>query len=309
MTKEVFVVVPYNSSMDDTYPIGGGFTEGELKFASFWVRHRIVLRQIGLGTLITLNALLWGYSLWGLLDAYAISYPRESRITSEIAENQFIAAQLQGNRPENIQTGSVLVFASANGRMDMVLPIKNPNTVWWVEFDYRFNVSGERTPVRRGFLLPMGSSYIGEFGFKPATAGARTANLEVDNIRWHRLDPAQVGDDYSAWVSRRNALATENVEFRTDVAIGAQKLGQSSFTFVNNTAYGFWNVQLYVLLKRVNTIVAATAITMERVQPGERRPVRITWTDRTPASAELEVVPVVNLLDPAAYLPSTKTGE
>ncbi len=286
--------------------IGGGFTEGELTFANFWVRHRIQLRQFGRGALIVINVLLWGFVLWSLLDAFVISWPRESRITQQIAENQFIATSFDANRPQNVQVGPVNVFESTDDRLDFLIPVQNPNTDWWVEFTYRFNVSGEQTPQRSGFLLPGESSYLGEFGFKPATQGARSGILIVENIRWHRTDPSIVGADYEEWISRRNRFDTPDARYTPDLLVAGKRVGRTSFTFRNPSAYGFWSVRLYVILNRANTPVAATTITLERVLAGEDRPVEIDWFEDLPSVTDVEVVPVVNYLDPSVYLPSER---
>lgn len=293
------------ASMDENR-IGGGFTEGELKFANLYVRHRMLLRQIGYGSLIGVNVILWGFALWGLLDAYAISYPRESRISSDIAQNQFIAIQLQSNRPQSIQSSAVSVFQGTDDRLDFIVPVSNGNKDWWAEYTYRFNVSGELTPARSGFILPGEQTYLGEFGFKPTTKGSRTGILTVDNIRWHRVDPAVAGNDYAAWAKRRYAFETRDVSYASNLELGGKKYSRTSFTFVNPTAYGYWNVKLYVVLKRAQTPVAATSITLERVKAGELRAVNIDWFDRLPgAISTTEVVPVVNLLDSSSYLPSS----
>ncbi|OGL74397.1 hypothetical protein A3E39_00985 [Candidatus Uhrbacteria bacterium RIFCSPHIGHO2_12_FULL_60_25] len=286
--------------------IGGGFTEGELKFANVYVRHRILLRQIGYGSLIGMNVILWSVALWGLLDAYAISYPRESRISSEIAQNQFIATQLQSNRPQSIQASAVSVFQGTDDRLDFVVQVSNGNKDWWAEYTYRFNVSGEITPARSGFILPGEQTYLGEFGFKPATKGSRSGILTVDNIRWHRVDPAVAGNDYAAWATRRYAFEARNASYVSNLELAGKKYSRTSFTLVNPTAYGYWNVKLYVVLKRAQTPVAATSITLERVKAGESRAVNIDWFDRLPgAISDTEVVAVVNLLDSSSYLPSS----
>ena len=82
----------------------------ELKFASFWVRNRIPLRRFGYGFLILVNAIVWLYSAWGLLDAYAISYPRESRLTQDIATNQLTLESLLHDQPQPVATGNAQVF-------------------------------------------------------------------------------------------------------------------------------------------------------------------------------------------------------
>jgi hypothetical protein len=286
--------------------VGAGFTEGELQFANFWVRNRILLRQIGYGTLIAVNVLSWGYALWGIIDAYAISYDRESRITQDIIQNQFLATQLQANRPQDVDIATVNVFQGTDKRLDFVVGAKNPNTEWWATFTYRFNVGGEVTPKRIGFILPGQTRYLGEFGFTPTSAGARTGVLVVDEVRWHRVEPAQVGDDYAAWLERHDQFRADDVQFRVEQLPGAKRLSRSSFTFVNPSAYGFWQVELYVVLKRGTSPVAATAVTLDRVLPGESRPINIDWFESLPGVTATEIVPVVNLLDESSFISTTQ---
>ena len=285
--------------------IGSGFTEGELQFASFWVRNRIMLRNAVWGLVLTLNVVLWGYALWGLFDAYILSWPRESRITSDIANNAFLAQQLQENQPQGVQTRGVQVFQGTESRLDMIVEILNPNERWWPTFTYRFNVTGELTPQRSGFVLPGERTYLGEFGFLPESVGGKSAVLTVDNIQWHRIDPRQVGEDYKAWISARNAFQYDKVSFSRELQIGTKRVSRTSFDFVNGTAYGYWDMGLYVVLKRGESAIAATFVSLDRVKPGERRPVHIDWFETLPEISETEIVPVVNFLDDAAYLPST----
>lgn len=286
------------------YSVGSGFTEGELKFSSFWVRNGTAVHRGIILALILVNAGCWGYALWGALDAYVISYPVESRIMQDIAENGFIAQQLESNRPKNIQANTVQVFEGTNGRLDMIVPIQNPNDQWYAEFTYRFNVSGEESPQRSGYILPKQSSFLGEFGFAPKTKGSRIATLSVDHITWKRLDPAVVGSDYSKWLADRNAFDLQNVSFVPST--GASGASRTSFTFHNPTGYGYWTVGVYVLLLRGESPIATTFLTLPNVKPDEYRDVNIDWFEKIPGVTNTRIVPVVNFLDPSAYLPSTK---
>lgn len=286
------------------YSVGSGFTEGELQFASFWVRNRVKVHRWIVISLISVNALLWGYAFWGILDAYAISYPVESRIMQDIAENTFIAQELESNRPKSIQTNTVQVFESTGGRMDMVVPVQNPNDQWYAEFTYRFNVSGEETPMKSGFILPKQSAYLGEYGFSPKTKGGRIATLSVDQIKWKRVDPGIVGKDYQTWLSSRNVFEIKNTSFTP--GSGSSNASRTSFTFYNPSGYGYWTVGLYVFLLRGETPVASTYLSLSEVKPSESRVVNIDWFDKLSGVTNTKVVPIVNFLDPSAYLPSTK---
>jgi hypothetical protein len=287
-------------------PVGSGFTEGELQFASFWVRNKVAIRKAIYAFLIVINAIFWGYAAWGFIDGYALSGPRESRIPQEIAANEIISRQLTSSRPQSVQVSPVDVFQNTDNRLDLLVPVANPNTQWMAEFTYRFNVSGELTPARSGFLLPGEKTYLGEFGFSQKTPGARTGALTVDNLKWRRLDPNMVGSDYASWVARRSAFQISDIKQSSTVAIGGKSVLRTSFTFSNPTAYGYWNVDLYVVLKRGDVPVAANKITLSNVASGETRPVALDWFEQLPQVTDTEVVPVVNYLDSSAYMPAAK---
>lgn len=282
----------------------GRFTSGELQFASWWVRNGPQLRRIGHGVLIFLSVLVWGYALWGLLDAYAISYPRESRINLQIALNQQLLTALSTDVPQNVALTDVSVFQTTDGRYDMSVELTNPNPQWWAEFNYHFSLSGEQTPIQSGYVLPASTQIVTQLGYRPKTKGGRSASLVIDNVRWHRVDPSVVGDNVKDYMGTRLALSFQDIAYDTDITLGTTKVGQTSFTLVNNSAYGFWSVDLIVRLYRGSTPVAINKVTLDKVVPGEHRPVKITWFDNVPSVTRTEIIPQINLLDQSVYLPT-----
>lgn len=280
----------------------GGFTSGELKVASFWTRNYLKLRRAGYTTLGVVCALLWGYALIGLLDAYAISYPRESRINRDIALNQQLLASLQSDQPLDVSSSDVSVFSTTDNRFDMAVEISNPNAQWWIEFNYRFNLSGEQTPQRTGYILPQSTQVVTELGFKPTQRGGRSATLVVENIRWHRMDPNFAGAVYKDFAASRFNMSFDDIKYDTDITIGEKRVGQTSFTLNNKSGYGYWNVDLVVKLYRGGSVVAMNKITAHNVSPGEKRPMKIVWLENLPSISKTEIIPQVNLLEPDAYL-------
>lgn len=289
--------------MPEPYNIGSGLSDQELKVASFWVRNRLVLRQVGYGSLIGISIILWGYVLWSLLDAYAISYPRESRIPRLVASNELALSGLEQSAPRAVQVSEVSVFDAPANRQDFLVEVVNPNPQWAATFTYRFIAGAEVTPDRQGYILPNSSRYLTELGYEPDQK-TRSARLEVTEIRWQRVDPADVDRDYAAFAERRLALEATDIEYTRDLVIGTQNVGQSSFTLKNQTAYGYWNVELVIVLFRGNIPAAVTSITERQVKPGESRDVIVNWPDNPAGISRTEIRPSVNILDPAAYLPS-----
>ncbi|MBI5654799.1 hypothetical protein HZC53_04070 [Candidatus Uhrbacteria bacterium] len=280
----------------------GGLTAGELQVATWWVRNGAAVRKAGYTALIALCAILWGYTLWGLLDAYAISYPRESRLTRDIALNQQYLAALESDRPQSVAISEVSVYQSTDNRLDMGVTITNPNPQWWAEFNYRFNVSGEDTPLRSGYVLPQGEQQVLELGYKAETKGARSASFAVENVRWHRVDPYFVSGSYPDFKAKRFNLQFLDVTYDSNLTVGNKKVGQTSFTLVNDSAFGYWGVDLVIRLERAGNTIAIQQVKVTNLQPGEKRLMQIVWPDNPAGTTQTEITPQVNLLDAGSYL-------
>jgi hypothetical protein len=291
--------------MPSNYEIGTGLSEQEFKVASFWVKNRLLLRQIGYGSLIGVSVLLWGFVLWSLLDAFAISWPREERIGRVITSNQLTIESLRAVAPDPIQSSEVSVFTATEGRRDMLVEITNPNDMWAARFTYRFNLGGELTPERTGYVLPNSQRYLTEHGFVPTNA-AQTARLAIENIEWLRVTPAQVGDSYENYAARRLDFAFDEITYESGVELGESEIGQTRFIMNNHSPYGYWGVDLTVILYRADRPVGVTTITEREILPGESRNISISWPDNITGVSRTEIRASVDILDPDSFLPTER---
>lgn len=291
--------------MSDNHVIGSGLTERELGMASFWARHRIAARRLGYGTLIAVNVVFWLFILWSLLDAYVISYPREQRITQNIAQNALAIAALEASAPRPVQPSDVQAFDATDGRQDFLVELSNPNAQWWAEFTYQFEANGELTPERKGYLLPIDPQPITEIGWKGKTHAAG-AVLRVANVVWHRIDPGLVERDYNAFRDKRLQIAFEDVTYKSDLQIDNKTIGQTSFTIKNNSAFGYWSPDLTIILYRSTTPIAVTRMTIRELKPGESRPMTVNWFENLSGISKTDISASVNILDPNVYLPSER---
>lgn len=288
--------------MPEKYEIGSGLSEQELQVASFWVEHKLLMRKTGYGALIGVSVLLWGFVLWSLLDAYAISWPREERIPRIINANQLTLEGLRAEAPKPIQSSDVNVFTTTENRKDFLAEITNPNETWAAKFTYRFNLGGTSTQERVGYVLPNSQRYLTELGF--AGGNAQTARLTIDNIEWQRVSPAMVGDSYNDYAAQRIDFTFDDITYENNLALGESSIGQSHFTLNNHSPYGYWAVDLTIILYRADRPVGVTTITEREVKPGETRDITVNWFENITGVSKTEVRASVNILDPSSFLPT-----
>jgi hypothetical protein len=211
---------------------------------------------------------------------------------------------LAASAPRPIQPSETSVFDTTDNRKDFLVELSNPNPMWWAEFDYHFDLSGQETATRQGYVLPLSQRYITELGYTPTTT-SRTARLVVENIRWHRVTPDMTNGDYKNFADQRLQFTFDNLTYSHDLKFGTNTVGQTAFDFVNASAYGYWNVDLTVLLFRGTTPVGVTTISQREVRPGQHVPVSINWFENPTGISKTDVQANVNILSPGAYLPTT----
>jgi len=115
--------------MSADYTTGSTLSDRDLEIASFWVKHRLTLRRLGYGSIIAIGSMFWAFTLWSLLDAYAISYPIESRIHLRILQNQNALAPLFLKGPTPLKPADSITFTNTDGRQDVLVEVENANTV------------------------------------------------------------------------------------------------------------------------------------------------------------------------------------
>jgi hypothetical protein len=247
---------------------GNGLSDQELSFASWWVRRGDALRKNGHRFLIAFSVLCWGYAVWVILDTYAISYPRESRITQTILRNQLSVQTLLDSAPQELQASQAQMFETTGNRRDIVVQLSNANPQWWAEFAYRFNIDGTLTATRTSFILPNSQRFITELGW----SGGRSPVLIFDNVRWHRVTPTDVEGEYQPFFDKRVKLSFTDVTYQQDVDYDGKKVGQTSFTLNNASAFGYWGMDLYIMLYRQGIPAGITQLNIRDIKPAKNAP-------------------------------------
>lgn len=281
------------------YQIGSGMSDSDLNAASWWVQHRLALRRLGYGALIFLSILCWGYTLWSYLDAYVISWPRESAIPKLIALQAVPPEALKSIAPEPLQPGDTAAFETTDNRLDLMSSLTNPNELWEAKVNFGFKLDGQTTPTQSVTILPHSTRPLVELGYR----GTGSPELDVQSITWERIPLPVVSGNYDAYAVQHQDFSIS--ESPTYVSLGTG-VGKTDFTLTNNTGYGFWNVEVYVTLLRQGIPLAVNKVLVKELKPNEVRPVSLQWYENVAGIDQVEVRPYVDILDPMSYLPSDR---
>lgn len=278
-------------------------TEDELKVGYWWVTHRIQVKKAGTIVLGVFGTLLCLYGAYGFIDWFFITGPRERAEIALLTRNLTdYKAFREAHKPQDVEIDSAESLSAGSDSQDVFARVENPNTEWWVEFDYRFTVPGAELPIRHGFLLPGEAGYLRDLGVKAARTGS--PELAVTNVAWHRVDAHRIQPNYPSWAATRLQFDVKDVAFTPPAPQDPLAISRATFTVVNNSAFSYWNVTFFVALKAGSAIVGVNSVAISELRAGESRQVDASWFNDLPHVDTVEVTPEVNVLDTRVYIPT-----
>jgi hypothetical protein len=200
-----------------------------------------------------------------------------------------------------LSLGQASIISAGKEKYDLVAKISNTNSNWRVEFDYDFVVDGQALDTKSGFLLPNEEKFLLNLAVD-SKVKPRRAEIEINNLRWQRIDPHKI-PDYTVWHDERFNFVFEDVKFSPAVVRDSLTISRASFSVKNATSYGFWNVGFYILLYRGSSIAGVTYVTISELGSGQTRPVEVSWFEPLSSVTQVKIFPEVNIFDEKVYMP------
>lgn len=279
-----------------------GLTERQLKLAYWYVSHKLLLKRILIVFLFLLCITFWGYGIYGLVNYFFIEGPEFTKMQKEFVRPQIAFEVFRvKNQPQNFAILGSYVFPSGKDKYVFAAKILNPNPNWWAEFKYKFTFDGEETSPKGGFILPGEEKFLSELAVE-SKKKPREPRLEIFQIKWQRLDRHKI-PDYASWSTGRLNFEFTEVKFLPAVIRDRVPISKVTFSVANKTAYSFWDVGFYILLYRGTSLAGINYITLEQFLSGEKREVEVSWFEVMPTITRVQVLPEVNIFDPAVYMP------
>lgn len=283
-------------------PLNGGFesagaaTEKELRWSQWWVDHKEQVKKAGLGVFIAVDTLMLGFGLWGFVDWLAFGGLREEQMIRQMTSSDY--GRFTSLALEEIQIGAPIVLSGGVGKIDILAPVENRNDAFWAELEYRYLVGGTEQPLRKAFVLPGQTKYLSELG--ASSSSGASVELRIEKRVWHRVD-LQGAASAAAFAETRLNIRAANPSYAPSDPLATVPSSSATFTLVNESAFGYYDVQLLVLLYRGDTVVGVNQAKVETLAAGEKKRMEIFWYQLLPQVTKVEVVPDINIYDPYAY--------
>ncbi len=291
-------------SVTEVNPITG-MSGRQMQANYWWVTHQVILRKIGLGILVAIDALLLLYSLyaWGTYAFYG--YWKERAMLRDMAVAHIPFKQYrERHKPAELAPGEVALFDSGTkaGWKDMIAPIENPNERWIASVTYHFEDGENITPEETAVVLPGAATYLGVLGYIASTT-VSAPELVISATEWKTASARRVPDPALYMEQRLDFNVGEPVIVKPGTGKEDVKGYQIAFDITNATAYSYWSVPLWILLYHNSTQVGIEQAVLEPFLAGETKKVDVRSLLTNRSINKVEVIPRLNVFDEGVYRP------
>ncbi|PIZ95083.1 MAG: hypothetical protein COX80_05080 [Candidatus Magasanikbacteria bacterium CG_4_10_14_0_2_um_filter_33_14] len=280
----------------------GDFSNASLKRAEFFLKHKILFRNIITGILIAWCIFSILFSLFFIGKYFIFDYERDRLNSIQMVNVGVSKAVIQRNQPQQIGVGQGQVFQSSKDKYDFGVEISNPNEAWIASVDYHVVYSGGQTENKNEIFLPGEKRYLVEFGISSSGENRPTGlELKIDNVSWNRVDAHDFPNPID-YIAQRKSFSLENINFEAfggnDIFIG--KL--LSFDLINNTLFGYKEARFVIVLRNYGNVVGFMPLYISDFSALSTQNIKFSLFNNNLSVDEVEVQPVLNVFDDNIYM-------
>lgn len=269
----------------------------EFKYGVWYVKHRLFLYKLLVGSLIGLGGIFWLFSLWNW-GIYILDYSKTQQMLLSLSSSINYTGLHPHVSAQPIQVISSQVLPSGQNKYAAVATVINPNNRFLTFFDYYFVVNGQNTPVQKTFLLPDESRPLSYLGVE----NSGSADLVLENITWQRISAHEVVNTKD-WQAYRLNFAVSDFLFLKSLAQEGNNADAVQFKLTNNSPYSYVNPDFYVVLLQNDGVVGILPLHLDSIKSLETKSIDLRSLAPGLYVSDIAVYPIINVYDNSVYLP------
>ncbi len=271
-----------------------GVSLKEMNFGLWLSEKRRLITKIIIILLIALSAFFFIYSSYNYVVYFLTGNSNEELADSFLSSPRNIVNELE--------ISPLIIFRNEEN-YDLVAKLKNPNEKFLGKFQYCFEQAEQEVYCADGFIFPSEEKHVLALGQK-LNADQTNITFRLKNIFWQRINSRQIPSWDDFFFSRLN-FAIKNLNFSPINKSGlSERVGLNTLEFEvdNQTAYGYYEAPLNILLYSGSELVGVQHYLLTNFLAGEQRNINISWPGGLQAVNRTEVKPDINIIDENVYL-------
>lgn len=275
----------------------------KMKIGLWLVENRPVFIKIFYGILIAVSIVTWSIFVW-TFGSYVISgMQQDEKNAAELVKSEGVHNILPAIKARPLEYGAFESISTADGKIDLVAEVRNPNDKYWAELTYYFLLDGKELGRSSSFLLPGEKKYLLALG-QSYEGSAGGAELKIEQVKWRLLNAHEFPDWDKFQQDRLNIEITDKKFTPAHSTILTEKinLNECAFTAINNTAFNYREARFIIVLFSNGRIIGANKYIFDNFLSGDKKEVKVTWLGRLDNVDEIYIAPDINILNNDIYL-------
>ncbi|HBU07016.1 MAG TPA: hypothetical protein DEB09_02940 [Candidatus Magasanikbacteria bacterium] len=282
----------------------GQFSNQQLKLADWYVKHKILLKKIGLGIIAGWCVISVGYSLIYFAYYLVFGYNQDQKMYArQTVEFENYEALQPLYKPQELEIKDVRIFKSAEKKYDFVAQVFNPNERWVGELSYYFFYKGGQTETMTTVLLPGEQRPVIYFGEELEYNPGET-EMVLENLSWHHISPHAIVN-VEDFVTARKKFNISDFKFTKANKVDGALSNIIEFDLYNESAYSFWQPEFYIELYD-GRAVGYLYVVEQKFKNGEKRHMELRFLPDNIDVKDIKVYPVIDVFNYALFM---KPGE
>ena len=241
-------------------------------------------------------------SMTYFLVYYSDGRAAEAELVARVVNNTDVVRTISESRTATALTiRPTSVISTGDDRFDFYVEVQNPNTHWYATFDYYFKSSQGNSDTLSTSIMPSESRGVTALG-QEFNGRPNIAELNIENLVWHRVGPP-ASVDIEGWLNERNNFLITDSKYSFEVNVEGDTIPRTSFTVQNATPYSYWSPEFQITIIRAGRVSGVNSVTLPSFESGETRDVQVNWFGIVPSSGTILVTPVINYFDESVYMP------
>lgn len=274
----------------------------QLKLGYWYVSHKLQLKKLLAIFLVILCVVSYGYVIYRLFTMLIIDYQPQKKMINSLAGDNYIDYQYfhQAQGPADLQLLKSDIITGREKRYDFVAKIKNPNPNFVIkQGTLQLMNNGEVIKEKSFFVFPQEEKYVGILGQELENSDQTALRISKTSwLRYHNFEEFKASR-FNFLVNDIDFVPSRELKIKGDLPVSTL-----NFILVNDTAYSYWQVGVWMILISGDRVAGANYLILDEFLAGESRAVEMRWYESLPAINKIEVLSEVNILDPNSYMPA-----
>lgn len=272
-----------------------GLSLKRMNFGLWLSESRAKIMKIIIIFLIVLSAFFFVYSSYNYIIYFLTSANNKDEIS--LVDTGILSPR----QVSELIIGTPQVFRSGGG-YDMAVSLKNPNDKYSGTYSFCFYANETDIKCSSDFILPGEEKYATALGQK--IDDQAVIGFKITNINWQRFDNRKI-PNWATFANEHLNFRIENLNLVLAERSGlSEKIGLDllSFSIVNNTNFGYYEVPLLITFYSGEDLVGVNSYLLKNFKSGETKFVRLSWPGGLGNISRTEIRPYLNILDDNIYL-------